>query len=178
MTTLPNASDSQGTAVLDQSSVENPFAPGVHFGEWLQAVEGFRKRGQAEPLPGVYLENDLLKFEDVMSFYDGFEDKILCRGALVVTEHGQLEADVEVTVAMIDGVFKGTIHATKGVVLDNHALVIGDIYTPELTIRGGAIIEGKVHFDARPQTSWERPRWEAFKVGFARVWRGLIFWKV
>jgi cytoskeletal protein CcmA (bactofilin family) len=176
MATFPDANDSQGTAVLDQSSVENPFAPGVHFGEWLLAVEDFRNRAQAEQLPATYLEHDLLKFEDVMSFYDDFEDKISCRGALVVTEHGKLEADVEVTVAMIDGVFKGTMTATKGVVLDNHALVIGDIYTPELTIRGGAIIEGKVHFDARPQTSWERPRWEAFKVGFARVWRGRIFW--
>jgi len=175
MTTLPDASDSQGTAVLDQSSVENSFAPGVHFGEWLQAVEGFRNRAQAKPLPGVYLENERLRFEDVLSFYDPAEDTISCQGALVVTEHGKLEADVEVTVAMIDGVFKGTITATKGVVLDNHALVIGDIYTPELTIRGGAIIEGKVHFDARPMTRWERPRWEALKVGFARVWRGRIF---
>lgn len=175
MTTLPDASDSQQTGVLDQSSFADPFAPDVHFGEWLQAVESFRNRAQAEPLPGAYLENDRLKFEDVLSFYDDVEDEISCRGTLVVTEHGKLQADVEVTVAMIDGVFKGKITATKGVVLENHALVIGDIYTPELTIRGGAIIEGKVRFDVRPQTSWERPRWEAFKVGFARVWRGRIF---
>src|SRR5688572_28377477 len=101
MTTPPDASDSQVTAVLDQSPVENRFAPGVHFGEWLQAVEGFRNRTQAEPVPGSYLENESLKFEDVMSFYDDFEDKISYRGALVVTEHGKLQADVEVTVAMI-----------------------------------------------------------------------------
>lgn len=176
MTTLPDAIDSHGTVVLEQYSVEDPFTPHLQFGEWLQAVEGFRSRAQAEPPPGTYLENDPLKFEDVLSFYDNVEDKISLRGALVVTEHCKLHADVEVTVAMIDGVFKGNITATKGVVLDNHAVVIGDIYTPELRIRGGAIIEGKVHFDARPQTAWERPRWEAFKVGFARVWRGRIFW--
>ena len=126
-------------------------------------------------LPGAYLEKGDLNFEDALSFYDHFDDKISSQGTLVVTEHGKLQADVEVTVAMIDGIFKGNITATEGVVLENHALVIGDIYTPELTIRGGAIIEGKVRFDVRPQTSWERPRWEAFKVGFARVWRGRIF---
>lgn len=175
MTTLLYASDSQGTVVLNQSSVEDPFSPDVHFGEWLQAVESFRNRAQAEPLPGAYLENDRLNFEDVLSFYDHVEDKISSKGTLVVTEHGKLQADVEVTVAMIDGIFKGKITATEGVILENHALVIGDIFTPELTIRGGAIIEGKVRFDMRPQTSWERPRWEAFKVGFARVWRGRIF---
>lgn len=173
MTTLPDASDSQPAGVLDQSSFE--FAPDAHFGEWLEAVETFRNRAPAAPLPGAYLENDRLNFEDVLSFYDDHEDKISCKGTLVVTEHGTLQADVEVTVAMIDGVFKGKIIATKGVVLESHALVIGDIHTPEVTVRGGAIIEGKLHFDARPQTSWERPRWEAFKVGFARVWRGRIF---
>ena len=175
MTTLPDITDSQPAGVLDQSSLEDQFAPDAHFGEWLQAVESFRNRTEATTLPGAYLEKGDLNFEDVLSFYDHFEDKISSKGTLVVTEHGKLHADVEVTVAMIDGIFKGNITATEGVVLENHALVIGDIYTPELTIRGGAIIEGKVRFDARPQTSWERPRWEAFKVGFARVWRGRIF---
>lgn len=175
MTTFPDVSDSQQAAVLDQPSCEDPFVSDVQFGEWLEAVESFRNRPATTLLPGSYLEKDSLQFEDVQTFYDDFEDKISCRGTLVVTEHGQLHADVEVTVAMIDGVFKGKITATEGVVLDNHALVIGDIYTPELTIRGGAIIEGKVHFDGRPQTNWERPRWEAFKVSFARVWRSRIF---
>ena len=175
MTTFTDARDSQGTGILDQSSFDDPFAPAVHFGEWLQAVESFRKRPQEEPLRGAYLENERLKFEDVLSFYDDFEDKISCQGTLVVSEHARLEADVEVTVAMIDGVFKGNITATEGVVLENHAMVIGDIHTPEITIRGGAIIEGKVRFDVRPQTSWERRRWVALKQGFARVWRGRIF---
>jgi cytoskeletal protein CcmA (bactofilin family) len=175
MTSLPDVSDSQESAVSNQYSVQDSFAPDVHFGEWLQAVESYRTRAKAEPPPGAYLENKRLKFEDVLSFYDDVEDRISCRGTLVVTEHASLQADVEVTVAMIDGVVKGRITATKGVVLENHALVIGDIYTPELTIRGGAIIEGNCRFDVRPQTRWERPRWEAIKVGFARVWHGRIF---
>lgn len=175
MTTFPDESDSQPAGVLDQSSFEDPFAPAMHFGAWLQAVESFRKREDATSLPGAYLERNNLNFEDALSFYDHVEDKISSKGTLVVTEHGKLQADVEVTVAMIDGIFKGKITATEGVVLENHALVIGDIYTPELTIRGGAIIEGKVRFHGRPKTNWERPRWEAFKVGFARVWRGRIF---
>jgi cytoskeletal protein CcmA (bactofilin family) len=175
MTTLAETMDSQGTGVFDQSSFDDPFVPNEHFGEWLQAVETFRNRPPVEPLRGVYLENEQLQFEDVLSFYDQFEDKISCQGTLVIGEHATLQGDVEVTVAMIDGVFRGNMTATKGVVLDNHALVVGDIHTPELTIRGGAIIEGKVRFDVRPQTSWERPRWAAFKQGFARVWRGRIF---
>ena len=176
MTTLPNASDSQGAGILDQAGFEDPLGPYVHFCEWLQAIESFQNRAEPTTLPGAYLEKGDLNFEDALSRYDHLEKKISSQGILVVTEHGKLHADVEVTVAMIDGIFKGNITATEGVVLENHALVIGDIYTPELTIRGGAIIEGRVRFDARPQTSWDRPRWEAFKLGFARVWRGRIFW--
>jgi cytoskeletal protein CcmA (bactofilin family) len=175
MTTFPDESDSQRAGVLNQPSFEDPFAPDVHFGEWLQALESFRNRAEPTSLPGAYLEKGNLNFEDASSFYDHFEDKISSQGILVVTEHGELQADVEVTVAMIDGIFKGNITATECVVLENHAVVIGDIYTPQLTIRGGAIIEGKVRFYVRPQTSWERARWKAFKAGFARVWRGRIF---
>jgi cytoskeletal protein CcmA (bactofilin family) len=175
MTTLSDVSDAQQTGISGQSPCEDPFAPHEHFTEWLEAVESFRSRQKAASSPGAYLERDNLNLEDVLSFYDHFTDKISSKGTLVVTEHGRLQADVEVRVAMIDGIFKGKITATEGVVLDNHALVIGDIFTPELTIRGGAIIEGRVRFDDRPQTSWERPRWEALKVGFARVWRRRIF---
>jgi len=175
MTTFAETMDAEEPGVLNQASLDDSFAPDAHFGEWLQAVETFRKRPLAGTMPAAYFENEPLKFEDVLTFYDDFEDKISCEGTLVITEHARLQADIEVTVAMIDGVFKGKIIATKGVVLDNHAVVIGDIHTPELTIRGGAIIEGKIRFDARPHTTWERPRWEAFKVGFARVWRGRIF---
>lgn len=175
MTTLAETIDSQQTGGFDQSSFDDQFVPKAHFGEWLQAVESFRNRPQVEPHTGAYLENEQLKFEDVLSFYDQLEDKISCQGTLVIGEHATLQGDVEVTIAMIDGVFRGNMTATKGVVLENHALVVGDIHTPELTIRGGAIFEGKVRFDVRPQTSWERPRWEAFKQGFARVWRGRIF---
>ena len=172
MNTFAETRDSAGAGVSTQPPVGDPFAPDAHFGEWMQAVEEFRNRPPVEHLPPAYFEKEDLRFEDVLSFYDDFEDKISCEGTLVVSEQARLEADVEVTVAMIGGVFKGRIIATKRVVVDNHAVVIGDIHTPELTIRGGAIIEGKVRFDTRPQTTWERPRWEAFKVGFARVWRG------
>jgi Polymer-forming cytoskeletal len=134
MTTFPDASDSQRPGVLNQASFADPFAPDVHFGEWLQALESFRNRAEPTSLPGTYLEKGNLNFED----------KISPKGILVVTEHDELQADVEVTVAMIDGIFKGNITATECVLLENHAVVIGDIYTPELTIRGGAIIEGKV----------------------------------
>jgi cytoskeletal protein CcmA (bactofilin family) len=98
----------------------------------------------------------------------------------VVTEQGKLEANADVKLAVIDGFFKGKITASEHVVLENHALVIGEINTPTLTIRGGAILEGRCYFAPakqveRPLEQWERTGWRAFKVGFAKVWRSRIF---
>jgi len=178
MSAIQNSDDSQGMIALDQADAASMFDPTPHFGEWLQALESFRNR-QRKSGPRVYLE-DIADFMGAPSLKSQLPDEAGSEGKLVVTEHEELQADVEVTVAVIDGLFKGKITATRHVVLENHALVIGEINTPALTIRGGAIIEGRCYFEqpeqiARPLERWERPGWQAFKIGFARVWRNRIF---
>jgi cytoskeletal protein CcmA (bactofilin family) len=177
MNALPNLYDSQETIALNQTA-DAVFDPGPHFGKWLQSLERFRNR--TELSPGVYLEDGDPDFSEAMVLDDQLPDQVCSDGTLVVTEQGKLRADVEVTVAVIDGLFKGKITATEHVVLENHALVIGEINTPSLTIRGGAIIEARCYFEPRehvetPLERWERPAWQALKVGFAKVWRGRIF---
>ena len=94
---------------------------------------------------------------------------------MVVTEDGRFKGNVQVTTAVIDGVFKGKITATENIVLENHALVIGEIRTPTLEIRGGAIIEGRCRFDGTTRLDrWEPPGWEFLKEGLAKVWRGRL----
>lgn len=163
--------------------VDSMFDPGPHFGRWLQSLEGSRNRDQVgdqvEVCHGVFLQDGESGFADEGGLDKRFPDQFYSDGTLVVTEKGKLQADVEVTVAVIDGLFKGKIKATGEVVLENHALVIGEINTPALTIRGGAIIEGRCYFEpaeqvVAPLERWERTGWQAFKVGFARVWRGRI----
>ena len=181
---------------LDLTNQNAPFDPAPLFDEWLQSLEDFRlRRQQAESGPTVYLADGNLDFAEPLSLDAQFADEIRSEGTLVVTEYGNLQADVTVTVAVIDGVFKGKVAATEQVVLKNHALVIGEINTPELVIQGGAIIDGRCSFhpaqvevttsewqssaaqaliDAAPQ-EWERPRFQAFRVGFAKAWRSRIF---
>jgi cytoskeletal protein CcmA (bactofilin family) len=179
MSALPDLDDVQEVIALDQTA-DSVFDPGPHFGKWLQALERFRNREQAELHPAVYLEDGDSDFAGAVSLDDQLPGQVCSDGTLVVTEQGKLRADVEVSVAVIDGLFKGKITATEHVVLENHALVIGEINTPTLTIRGGAIIEGRCYFEPTEQVEaplerWERPGWRAFKVGFAKVWRGRIF---
>src|SRR5258706_10598823 len=67
-------------------------------------------------------------------------------GTLVVTETGEIESDIKVAVAIIDGQVRGNIHATERVELRSHARVIGNIEAPAVAIQPGAVFEGRCHF--------------------------------
>lgn len=157
----------------EHPSTDFSFDPKAHFDQWFKQVETFRYRIPAEPTPRISLNGEDLDFEGVVNFESKLRRKLDTEGTLIVAEHGKLEGNVEVTLALIDGVFKGNITATEGVVVENHAVVIGDIDTPALTIRGGAIIEGRCQFT--PREKWGPPVWSALKGGLAKVWRNRIF---
>ena len=74
-------------------------------------------------------------------------------GALIVSETGEVEADIFVPIAIIDGLVRGNIRATERVELGSNAKVIGNIETPALSIQPGAIFEGQCHFLPAPSRS-------------------------
>ena len=187
----------------DQPSADSGFDPGALFDQWVQAVETFRNREHEDRVPGVLLNGSELDYGSGGSFDDQLADKLEIPGTLVVAEHGLLQGDVTVTVAVIRGVFKGKITATDSVIVENHAVVIGEIDTPALIIQGGAIIEGKCHLEnqkcllddkikdegtvesqltLKDQMALENqvheeepPVRSTRKVSLKRVWRGRIF---
>jgi cytoskeletal protein CcmA (bactofilin family) len=63
-------------------------------------------------------------------------------GTLIVSTGGQVEADVEVSIAQIYGTVVGNVTATKRIELGRVAKVTGDIQTPALVIEQGAVFEG------------------------------------
>ena len=160
----------QDSIAVDQPS-DTIFDPDASFGEWLRSVENSRNRASSE-LPACYLEDPEGNLFDKSRPHGPFGRRIRSEGMLVVSEDGRFQGNVKVTSAVIDGIFKGKITATENIVLENHALVIGEIRTPTLEIRGGAIIEGTCSFEGSRTDRWEPPGWEFLKVGLAKVWRG------
>lgn len=63
-------------------------------------------------------------------------------GTLLVGTNGQVDADVEVAVATINGTVNGDIVATERLEMGRAAHVKGNIQTPSLMIEQGAIFEG------------------------------------
>jgi cytoskeletal protein CcmA (bactofilin family) len=63
-------------------------------------------------------------------------------GTLIVSTNGQVDANIEVSIAQIYGTVNGDIIATKRIEMGRVARVNGNIQTPALVIENGALFEG------------------------------------
>ena len=63
-------------------------------------------------------------------------------GTLIVSTGGQVDANIDVSVAQIYGTVNGDIIASKRIELGRVAHVTGNIQAPALVIENGAIFEG------------------------------------
>ncbi|MBA2380266.1 MAG: polymer-forming cytoskeletal protein [Blastocatellia bacterium] len=63
-------------------------------------------------------------------------------GTLIIGTNGQVDANVSVAVANINGAVKGDIVATEKIHLGRTAKVAGNITCPKLVIEDGALLEG------------------------------------
>ena len=63
-------------------------------------------------------------------------------GTLIVGTNGQVDANISVAVATINGTVNGDINASEKIQLGRTAKVIGNVQTPRLIIEDGAVLEG------------------------------------
>jgi cytoskeletal protein CcmA (bactofilin family) len=77
-------------------------------------------------------------------------------GTLIVGAGGQVDANVEVSVATIHGVVNGDIIAGQRIELGRAAKLNGNIQTPSLVIEQGAVFEGSCKM-VQPKAAAEKP---------------------
>lgn len=63
-------------------------------------------------------------------------------GTLIVGTNGQVDANVAVASAMVNGTVNGDIVATEKLHLGRTAKVVGNVQTPRIIIEEGAVLEG------------------------------------
>jgi cytoskeletal protein CcmA (bactofilin family) len=63
-------------------------------------------------------------------------------GTLIIGTNGQVDANIHVAAAMINGTVNGDIVATEKLQLGRTARVLGNIHSPRLIVEEGAILEG------------------------------------
>lgn len=94
-------------------------------------------------------------------------------GTLIVGSNGQVDANIAVSAAMINGIVNGDIVASERIQLGRTARVVGNIQTPRIIIEDGAIFEGSCAMlkareaveqhaaEAEPQYRTESGRYES-----------------
>ncbi len=63
-------------------------------------------------------------------------------GTLIIGTNGQVDANIAVAAAMINGMVNGDIYASEKLQLGRTARVMGNIHSPRLIVEEGAILEG------------------------------------
>ena len=144
---------------LNQTTTENPsldpFDTQVYFKRWLADLNPTQRPLASETAEIQAPENSEIfigsfpgsncevSFEGVLHF-DGYSIGNINSpyGTLVLTKRGRIEADINVGVAVIGGWVTGDITASEHVVLESEARVTGQIRTPALSVRLGAVFDG------------------------------------
>ena len=146
---------------LNHSESSDAFAvlpPSIYFDAWLDSIQNKstsavdsvptthslrtpeRSAGPAPALGEFRFEGDLR--------VDGYVTGLVRSqtGTLMVSETGEVDTDLFVPVAIVDGLVRGDIKATERVELGSTARVIGNIETPSLSVQPGAVFEGHCRF--------------------------------
>lgn len=90
---------------------------------------------------GTSMAGDLV-FENSMRIDGRFKGSIRSDALLSVGETGEVEADIDVGVLLVNGKVVGKIRATDRVEIHPGGKVIGDIRAPNLVTRTGAVFRG------------------------------------
>jgi cytoskeletal protein CcmA (bactofilin family) len=74
------------------------------------------------------------------------------KGTLIIGEHADLEADIQVGVAIVRGKVNGRLDATQRIEIHAPAKVNGDIRSPSVAIDSGVVFNGHCVME-RPETT-------------------------
>jgi cytoskeletal protein CcmA (bactofilin family) len=129
--------------VLTPQSVES-FRPDVtHIGKSIVI------KGEVSGSESVYLNGEL---EGSVELLDG---------SLTVGPDGRVRANLQARNIVVQGRVDGNLYGIERVELTKSAILVGDIYTPRITIEDGASLEGNVQIQKdvpSPQTKKEDDR--------------------
>jgi cytoskeletal protein CcmA (bactofilin family) len=73
-------------------------------------------------------------------------------GTLVLSEQAQIEGEIHVSHAVINGAVVGPVFATECVELQAKAKVTGDVYYKTLEIHSGAVVQGRLAYQNEGRT--------------------------
>lgn len=161
---MEKKSPAQAADSLDPLEAEAPETE-IEFESWLDKLrprEPIRGAHQQSPSLDQHKPDFLISctegdcqisFDGVVHFEGFISANIHSEAGTLVTGGGLIDGDIDVGAAYIDGSVIGNIRASERVVLYSEAKVAGNISTPALSTKPGALFEG----DCTLHENIERP---------------------
>ena len=81
----------------------------------------------------------------------GFRGEIAVDGSLAVAPGATLEADVDVERAHVAGMVRGAMRAATSIRLESDGTIEGDLSTPIIDLRPGAVLRGRASVAGPPR---------------------------
>ncbi len=84
-----------------------------------------------------------LTFKGTLCIDGEFEGKLTTSDKLIVSEKGDVRADIEAGIVICKGKIRGNIIASQRVEIHSTGKILGDVLSPSLMIEVGAVFNGK-----------------------------------
>ena len=105
---------------------------------------------------GSFIEG-ALHFEDTFRLDGRLKGSIVSRGDLVVGEHGDVDAEIEVGRIFVSGTVRGNVLAHQRVEIAAGGKLLANLETPSLVVEDGATLQGQCNMSARSAEAASRP---------------------
>lgn len=96
---------------------------------------------------GSYIEGTL-HFEDTFRLDGKLKGSIVSKGDLVVGEHGDVDAEIQVGRIFVSGTVRGKVTARHRVEIAPGGRMLADLETPSLVVEDGAILQGQCNMSS------------------------------
>ena len=93
-----------------------------------------------------------LSFEGTVCIDGKFEGQVDTEGTLIISETGDILADIEAGTVVCKGTIKGNVTASQKVEMYPSSKIIGNVKSPSLSIEVGAKVEGSIDMSSKEKT--------------------------
>jgi cytoskeletal protein CcmA (bactofilin family) len=98
--------------------------------------------------PTLYFKGDLSAEEDLL-IQGRVEGSITHTQRLTVGPQGTVKANIRAQLIIVEGTVDGDLHADKSVFVKEGAKVVGNIFSPTVSILEGAAFSGRIDMDGK-----------------------------
>lgn len=88
--------------------------------------------------------NGVLSFQDAVRIDGCYTGEITSEGSLTAGKDAKIDGRITVGEFGLAGNFVGEVYATRRVVIYKGGVLKGSVYTPDLVVEGGAILDGNI----------------------------------